>query len=137
MRYFAVIDTNVIIAALLSKNTDAATIRVMNAINDGIIIPLYHDDILDEYDDVLHRGKFHFQEDIIAKWIWVIKAYGMKIEPFPSNEILPDMDDLVFYEVALTKREDNAYLVTGNTKHYPVRSFIVTPAEMMEIIESR
>ena len=137
MRYFAVIDTNVMIAALLSKNTDAATIRVMNAINDGIIIPLYHDDILDEYDDVLRRGKFHFQEDIIAKWIRVIKAYGMKIEPFPSNEILPDMDDLVFYEVALTKREDNAYLVTGNTKHYPVRSFIVTPAEMMEIIESR
>ena len=48
---------------------------------------------------------------------------------------MADMDDLIFYEVAMEKREAGAYLVTGNQKHYPVRSFIVTPAEMMEIIE--
>ena len=40
-----------------------------------------------------------------------------------------------FYEVAMEKREDDAYLVTGNQKHYPIREFIVTPAEMLEIIE--
>ena len=45
------------------------------------------------------------------------------------------MDDLFFYEVAIETREDDAYLVTGNQKHYPVRDFIVTPAEMMEIID--
>ena len=45
------------------------------------------------------------------------------------------MDDLVFYEVAMEKRDDDAYLVTGNLKHYPIKDFIVTPAEMMEIIE--
>lgn len=47
---------------------------------------------------------------------------------------MADMDDLVFYEVAMEKREDGAYLVTGNQKHYSVRDFIVTPAEMMEIL---
>ena len=47
---------------------------------------------------------------------------------------LVDMDDLIFYEVAMEKRDDDAYLVTGNQKHYPIRDFIVTPAEMMEII---
>lgn len=47
---------------------------------------------------------------------------------------LLDMDDLVFYEIAMEKRDDGAYLVTGNQKHYPVRDFIVTPAEMMEIL---
>ena len=52
----------------------------------------------------------------------------------PPGEILVDMDDLVFYEVALEKRGDNAFLVTGNLQHYPVKSFIVTPAEMMKII---
>ena len=45
-------------------------------------------------------------------------------------------DDLVFDDVAVKKRDDNAYLVTGNRKHYPVRDFIVTPAEMMEILNS-
>ena len=44
------------------------------------------------------------------------------------------MDDLVFYEVVMEKREDDAYLITGNLRHFPVRDYIVTPAEMMGII---
>ena len=44
------------------------------------------------------------------------------------------MDDLVFYEVAMKKRNDNSYLVTGNQKHYPIKDFIVTPSEMIEIL---
>jgi hypothetical protein len=43
----------------------------------------------------------------------------------------------VFYEIALTgKKEKETYLITGNKKHFPVRSFVVTPREMIEIIES-
>jgi hypothetical protein len=48
-----------------------------------------------------------------------------------------DEDDIIFYEVAMEKRDDNAYLVTGNMKHYPVRDFIVTPAEMVAILEEK
>ena len=44
------------------------------------------------------------------------------------------MDDLVFYEVVMEKREDDACLITGNLRHFPVRDYIVTPAEMMDII---
>lgn len=56
------------------------------------------------------------------------------IIPLYNQEIL-DMDDLVFYEVVMEKREDDAYLITGNIRHFPERDFIVTPAEMMAIIE--
>ena len=52
----------------------------------------------------------------------------------PTGELLPDMDDLVFYEVVMEKRDDGAYLVTGNIRHFPQRNFIVTPAEMMKIL---
>ena len=52
------------------------------------------------------------------------------IIPLYNQEIL-DMDDLVFYEVVIEKREDDAYLITGNIRHFPKRDFIVTPAEMM------
>ena len=45
------------------------------------------------------------------------------------------IDTNVFISALLSKRDDEAYLVTGNQKHYPIRHFIVTPAEMMEIIE--
>ena len=134
MKYYAVIDTNVIVAALLTKNKDSATLQVVNAVLDGTIIPLYHQDILAEYNEVLHRPKFSLQEDTIAFILKAITQYGVEVFPQPSGEILVDMDDLIFYEVALEKREDEAYLVTGNQQHYPIKDFIVTPAEMLNII---
>lgn len=136
MQYYAVIDTNVLLSALLSKREDSATVKVLNAVFDGIIIPLYHQDILAEYDEVLHRGKFHLQEKLIQKILDAIRQYGVEVFPQPTGAILIDMDDLVFFEVAMEKREDDAYLVTGNQKHYPLRDFIVTPAEMIKIIEA-
>lgn len=135
MVYYAVIDTNVFISALLSKRVDAATVKVLDAMFDGTIVPLYHEEILAEYDEVLHRSKFRFQEETIQTVVNAVKQYGVEIFPQPTGEVLVDMDDLVFYEVAMEKRDDDAYLVTGNQKHYPIRDFIVTPAEMMEIIE--
>lgn len=135
MTYYAVIDTNVFVSALLSKNSDAATVQVLRAILDGRIVPLYHNEILAEYDEVLHREKFHFQEKSIQMVLTAVKDFGMEVFPQPTGEILVDMDDLIFYEVAMEKWEDEAYLVTGNQKHYPIRDFIVTPAEMMEIMQ--
>lgn len=136
MKYYAVIDTNVLLSAMLSKRKDAATVKVLDAVFDGKIIPLYHQDMLSEYDDVLHREKFHLQEESILKILEAIRQYGIEVFPQPTGEILIDMDDLVFYEVAMEKRDNDAYLVTGNQKHYPIRDFIVTPAERITIIET-
>lgn len=58
---------------------------------------------------------------------------GIPAERIQSNEVFPDIDDVVFYEVALSK--DNAYLVTGNKKHFPKSPIVVTPAEMITILQ--
>ena len=128
----AVIDTNVIVSALLSKNDDAATVKVLDAVMDGEITPLYHEQILEEYMDVLHRGKFHFREETIKTVFAAIQYYGRKTTPLPTGKIFADMDDLIFYEVAL---RENAYLITGNKKHYPQEKFIVAPTQMLVIME--
>lgn len=65
-----------------------------------------------------------------------VRQYGVEVFPQPTGEVLIDMDDLIFYEVAMEKREVEAYLVTGNQKHYPLKNFIITPAEMITIIET-
>lgn len=134
MKRCAVIDTNVVLSALLSKRDDAATVQVIHAMLKGKFTPLYHQEILDEYDDVLHRVKFHLAEDMIQTVLAAVKQYGIEVFPRPTGEIFVDRDDLIFYEVAMEKREDDAYLVTGNQKHYPIRDFIVTPAEMLDIL---
>ncbi len=136
MKYYAVIDTNVLLSALLSKTAASATVKVLDAVFDGTIIPLYHQNILFEYNEVFHREKFHLQEELIQTVLESICQYGIEVFPQPTGAVLIDMDDLVFYEVAMEKRDDDAYLVTGNQKHYPFRDFIVTPAEMMAIIEN-
>lgn len=137
MKLYAVIDTNVIVSALLSKNAQSATIQVLQAILDGSITPLYHKDIIAEYDEVLHRPKFHLQEKTINRILYAIQYFGVEVFPQPTGEILIDMDDLIFYEVAMEKRDDDAYLVTGNQKHYPIKDFIVTPADMMQILSEK
>ncbi|MCI7323707.1 MAG: putative toxin-antitoxin system toxin component, PIN family [Lachnospiraceae bacterium] len=134
---YAVIDTNVFISALITKNTEAATVKVLNAVMQGDLIPLYHQDILSEYNEVLHRDKFHLTESVIEMLINSVVKYGIEVFPTPTGEILVDMDDLIFYEVAMEKREEDSYLVTGNQKHYPIKDFIVTPSEMMEILEKQ
>ena len=132
---YAVVDTNVFVAALLTRNDDSATVKIYEAIADGRITPLYHQDILAEYAEVLSRPKFKFSEKKINAVLDLIVKYGVEVFPKPTGEILIDMDDLIFYEVTMEKREDDSYLVTGNQKHYPVREFIVTPAEMLQILE--
>lgn len=135
MACYAVVDTNVIVAALLSKKNDTATVQVFRAMLDGRIIPLYHEDIIAEYDEVMHREKFHLKEETVQKFLDAVRQFGVEVFPKPTGEILIDMDDLVFYEVAMEKRDEDAYLVTGNQKHYPIKDFIVTPAEMVEILK--
>ena len=133
MKFYAVYDTNVLISSLLSKHADSATVKVVDAISSGQVIPLFNQEILDEYDEVLHRARFSFTEEKIQKVLKMIRQFGLEVNPSPTGEILPDMDDLVFFEVVMEKSDD-AYLITGNLKHYPSREFIVTPAEMMSII---
>lgn len=130
---YAVIDTNVLVSALLTKNVEAATVKVLNAIFQGMIVPMYNSEIIDEYDDVLHRQKFRFTPSLVDLYIEKILELGISAKRIRSDEVLPDEDDVVFYEVAMS-RED-AYLVTGNTKHFPSQPIVVTPAEMVEIMK--
>lgn len=130
---YAVIDTNVLVSALFTSNVEVATVKVLNAVLHDKIIPLYNEEIFDEYNDVLNRSKFHFSKDLICNYLETIRRKGIPSERIHSNEIFPDNDDVVFYEVALSK--EDAYLVTGNIKHFPKTPIVVTPAELLEIMQ--
>lgn len=134
MKIFAVIDTNVIVSALISKHADSATVVVLSSVFSEDVTPIYNEDILNEYSTVLRRKKFNFSEEFINETISSIKDKGIHSDRINSGDILPDPKDLVFYEVALSVEE--SFLVTGNLKHFPKKPFIVSPAEMVEIIEA-
>ena len=84
MPYYAVIDTNVIVSAMLTKNYASATVQVVTAIFTGKIIPLYNTAILEEYDEVLHRDKFHLKDETIRKLLTVIQNLGLEVQPLST-----------------------------------------------------
>ena len=133
---YAVIDTNVLVSALLSTHNDAATVQIVRKLFTGEIIPLFNKDILDEYNEVLRRRKFGFSHLLVMNLLKTIEACGQMVITMPSGVVLPDMKDLPFYEVVLEKKDDGAYLVTGNTRHFPKEPFIVTANELLEILEA-
>jgi putative PIN family toxin of toxin-antitoxin system len=133
MKIYAVIDTNVIVSALLSRNHDSATVKVLDYLYDRVIVPVYNSEIIEEYAAVLRRPKFNFSEETVCAVVEAIKKGGIDSSRIGSNEQLPDPKDIVFYEVALAN--EDSFLVTGNTKHFPKKPFVVTPAEMLQIIQ--
>ncbi len=134
MKYFAVIDTNVVVSALLNRDSIPGTVLV-EALT-GRIIPILHDDFLSEYSEVLRRPKFKFdRQDVEITLAGLIKR-GIFTGMAALTDVVPDPDDAVFYQVIMEARKtEEAYLITGNLKHFPVRTFVVTPKEMLEIMD--
>ena len=131
MSLYAVIDTNVLVGALLSRHDDSAVVQVINLVADKIIIPLYSKDIINEYKEVLFRANLCIDPSKANYIVDLIIYRGISVEPTSSNLSFVDPDDLVFYEVALTKKEEGVYLITGNKKHFPNESIVVSANEFL------
>lgn len=136
MKCYAVIDTNVLVSALLAKHENSATVKVVNHLFDGTVIPVFSELILAEYGDVLRRKKFGFTLELVDTFLTELRNCGKQLQVTETGVILPDEKDVPFYEVVLESGTDDTYLVTGNIKHFPPEMFIVTPARFIEIVET-
>ena len=105
---------------------------MVESISLGKVIPLFNEEILAEYDEVLHRTKFNLDEADVSNMIGAIIKLGVQVDRIKSGERFPDHADAVFYEVALSK--EGSFLVTGNTRHFPQSPIVVTPSVLLAII---
>ena len=123
-----VLDTNVLVSALWSADSKPAAI--INAVIARKFTACYDYRILDEYDRVLHRPKFVFDDWEINGLLDQIIKNGISVIAEPLPEIVfSDESDKKFFEVA---KFCDAYVVTGNIKHYPPDSCILTVADFCE-----
>lgn len=136
MKCYAVIDTNVLVSALL--RWDSVPGQVVQQTYAHEIIPVFNDSILQEYEEVLSRKKFHFPTETVDFLISRLKSIGMNLAAFETLVgDFPDPKDVVFFEVAMEKNKtDETFLVTGNQKHFPQHPKVVTPAEMLRILDN-
>ena len=129
---YAVIDTNVLVSALITHNPEAATAKVVRLLLEQEFVPLYDADIIAEYEDVLHRAKFPILKETADALISFIIENGIESSRVDFAESMPDEDDRVFYEVSLS--QEDSFLVTGNLKHYPTSPRVITPADFINLI---
>jgi len=123
-----VLDTNVIVSAIFSPNGKCSKILDM-VFTDKIQI-CYSIDILSEYKDVLSRPSLALNPGKKNLLFMILGESGIPVSPVASTIALPDESDRVFYDTA---KESGAVLITGNTKHFPMEDFIVTPSCFLEL----
>ena len=112
---YAVIDTNVLVSALITHNSLSATAKVVRLLLDGEFIPLYESSIIEEYQEVLHREKFKLVPGVADALISFIKEHGIETSRTAFQESMPDEDDRVFYEVSLSVEDS---FKTGRNSEY-------------------
>jgi putative PIN family toxin of toxin-antitoxin system len=122
-----VIDTNVIVSALMTPNRKPA--MILEKISNKELQPFYYGDILAEYRDVLSRPELKISSEKVLVFLTsVLNAWNMAM-PSTSSISMPDESDRMFYDVAM---EVDAILITGNLKHYPPEPFIMSPVDYLQ-----
>ena len=132
-----VIDTNVIVSGLLSPYGHSA--QILQLIITGKIDICYDARILVEFYEVLDRPKFKFKKEHVSVLLREIKLIGESSPSFPLPQSLPDPDDDMFLEIALTCNAD--CIITGNVKHFPKKLClgvkVFTPAAFIHYFRER
>lgn len=136
MQRYVVIDTNVLVSALITRNENSPTVKILRFLSESQIIPVYSSEIIKEYYEVLKRDKFRLPENVIFDLLNDIISNGYEVKDIAEvKEQMPDPKDVVFYAVTMSASNKDTLLVTGNGKHFPIKPFVVTPAELVSLME--
>jgi putative PIN family toxin of toxin-antitoxin system len=126
-----VIDTNVIVSALLSDKGNPY--RIIALVGDSDELQVYYStDILAEYVQVLGYARLGIVKESQDMIISTMRKFGTQVEPTASDIPFVDESDRIFYDAA---KEIGAILITGNTRHFPVEPFVMTPAGFLAALD--
>jgi putative PIN family toxin of toxin-antitoxin system len=131
-----VIDTNVVISALLKPASNPS--RILRLILQGNLEIAVNEQILAEYTEVASRPIFRLDREKVQIVLDYLRSVAIHAPSLPLLPSLPDPGDEPFLEAALSTKSD--FLITGNKKHYPARLCkditVMTPAEFLHKLSS-
>ena len=128
-----VLDTNVLVSALLAPSSAPA--RILSLVFARKVTLCVDTRIFLEYEEVLSRPVFPFKQESVAALLNFIRCEAVTVHGVPSPVSGPDADDMPFVEVCLAGPA--VCVVTGNFKHFPpaVRKVVkvMSPREFVEV----
>ena len=133
--YYAVVDTNILVSAALAKDRlQSVPYAVFQGISKHLFTPIVDENIVEEYCEVMSRSKFRWNVSYGQRFVDEILKYAINEPVAPTDFTLPDVDDRIFYDVAFAHRDKNAYVVTGNIKHFPNVPFAISVRNFLDLI---
>lgn len=130
----AVIDTNVWVSGLLSVMGPPALVDLTLR---GLIIPVVSAATLSELEQVLRRPELALpRREVMAvpAYLRLPGLHVVNVDPEKPERVSVDPDDDIFTAAAV--EGEAAYLITGNTRHFPQSPWrgiqIVDPATFLE-----
>jgi putative PIN family toxin of toxin-antitoxin system len=127
-----VIDCNVFISAFIGNDTCFQALD--KAFSEYRVC--YSDATLKELLETLKRPKFqHIRKaERIEMTLQVLHSMGTLFIPKPCKIILPDPDDAIYLDLAITAYAES--IITGNKKHFPEKLCegikILSPSEFLK-----
>ena len=131
--FSVVLDTNVIFSALYSQH-NTPPVKILDMVFSKMLIAYISKPVFDEYADVLNRKKFEKRipkEKAAAALSYILSTAKYAIPPTSFFPHFPDETDRKFYDLA---KAADAYLITGNIKHFPQDDKIITPADFLRMV---
>ena len=134
IKAFAVLDTNVLVSAVISSS--GYPYDILRLIQSGNVIPIYDERMLNEYKEVFHYDKLKISEETFQQTFTLILKSGLLIQDVETTKAqLLDQSDIPFFEVKESSEEFDSVLVTGNLRHYPEQRDIITPKEFILLLD--
>jgi putative toxin-antitoxin system toxin component, PIN family len=128
----AVVDTNVLVSGLLSGHGPPG--KLINAIETGLLIPVFSEPILFEYLDVLLRPGLKLERGMVSELMEIFYLLGDLVDVLDlDTEEFTDKDDVPFYAAAMATQ---CPLITGNLKHFPRHGpvKVLSPRRALELL---
>lgn len=129
-----VLDTNILISALLSPQGPPAQVFLMILLESDTQLCV-SGDIYAEYEEVIHRPRFNRSDSEIEATLRAIREKGFWVKPTEKVHACSDPDDDIFLECAQIAAAH--YLVTGNVKDFPdawANTQIVTARQFLDAV---
>ena len=128
----AVIDTNILVSALLQPNGAPAQVLLL-CVSESIQICV-SGSVFAEYEEVIRRPKFRLDENLIVAILQLIREKALWVRPVEGIRACSDPKDDIFLQCAHTAKAE--FVVTGNTKHFPAEYAAIRVITCRQLLET-
>lgn len=137
----AIIDTNVVIAGLLTSRADSPVVRILDGMVTAAFPFVLSEALLAEYHTVMTRPKLRklhgLHDEQIDKILLELAQHAIVLQPVASSPDAPDPGDQHLWN--LLNSHDDLLLVTGDMRRHGAAGMalrIVSPRAFIELLEA-